>query len=249
MAPAPCPPQPGCGASDQPAQALRIPDRHASVAVHRLLLATGLMPSVLLRPSGSFSRNLGDMLIVAALVIQHRGMVLYRSRQPSDCAYVALLAATLSIIAASFTQANGHGLRVAVVCVGLGTMVLATVLLIWCNGCAAMPSFSAIVAGGYGICALSLFARAVQAMSVGAQTKISIDAPGHSNVPLAILVMFIGGMVNQAQIRLVLGRVFQRLTAQALTDPLTGTVNRCGLMSQMKSCTCAPRTGAMAMSC
>ena len=87
---------------------------------------------------------------------------------------------------------------------------------------------------GDGICALSLFARAVQAMSVGAQTKISIDAPGHSTVPLAILVMFIGGMVNLAQIRLVLGRVFQRLTAQALTDPLTGTVNRRGPMSQIE---------------
>ena len=71
-------------------------------------------------------------------------------------------------------------------------------------------------------------------MSVGAQTKISIDAPGQSNVPLAILVMFIGGMVNLAQIRLVLGRVFQRLTAQALTDPLTGTVNRRGPMSQIE---------------
>jgi diguanylate cyclase (GGDEF)-like protein len=74
----------------------------------------------------------------------------------------------------------------------------------------------------------------VQALSVGSGTKISIDAPGHSNVPLAILVMFVGGLINLAQIRLVLGRVIQHLRAQAFTDVLTGAANRRGLMQQLK---------------
>ena len=139
------------------------------------------------------------------------------------------------MVAVSFTLENGHGLRVAVVCIGVGTMVLATVRLILRNGRAAMPTFSVVVAGGYCLFALALFARAVQALSIGAQTKISIDAPGHSNVSLAIAVMFIGGMVNLAQIRLVLGRVFQRLMAQAITDPLTGAVNRRGFLPQIEA--------------
>ena len=37
-----------------------------------------------------------------------------------------------------------------------------------------------------------------------------------------------------AQIRLVLGRVLQRLTAQAQTDALTGTVNRRGLLQHLE---------------
>ena len=153
-------------------------------AAYWLFLATGLMLYVPPWPSGSFPRDLGDMLIVAALALQHRGMALYWGQRPSDRGYAFLLALSLLVVAASFTLENGHGLRVAMVCVGVGTMVLATVRLIWRNGRAAMPKFSAIVAGGYCIFALALYARAVQALSIGAQTKISIDAPGHSNVPL-----------------------------------------------------------------
>jgi diguanylate cyclase (GGDEF)-like protein len=111
--------------------------------------------------------------------------------------------------------------------------MLATVRLLWQRGRPQTPVFAAIVCGGYGLMAVALLARAVQALSVAPTTKISIDAPGHSNVPLAILVLFVGGLINLAQIRLVLGRVLQRLTQQAQTDALTGTANRRGLMHQI----------------
>jgi diguanylate cyclase (GGDEF)-like protein len=42
--------------------------------------------------------------------------------------------------------------------------------------------------------------------------------------------MFIGGLINLAQIRLVLSRVVNQLTRQAQTDALTGAMNRRGLM-------------------
>jgi diguanylate cyclase (GGDEF)-like protein len=108
-------------------------------------------------------------------------------------------------------------------------MIVATVRLIWQRARAAMPTFTAVVAGGYAVLALALFARAVQALSVPPETKISIDAALHSNIPLAIVVMFVGGLINLAQVRLVLSRVLQQLTAQAQTDALTGAVNRRGL--------------------
>lgn len=209
-------------------------DTEGQFAVCWLLLSAGLMLYVPAWAAGSAPRNLGDLLIVAAIAVQHRGMALYWGQRPSDRGYVALLTFTVSVLAFSLTQANGHGLRVANVCVGVGTMLLATVRLTWQRGRRETPLFALIVAGSYGLLALALLARAVQALRVDTTTKISIDAPGHSNVWFAILVLFVGGLVNLAQIRLVLGRVLQHLRAQAQTDPLTGTANRRGLMQQLE---------------
>jgi diguanylate cyclase (GGDEF)-like protein len=208
-------------------------DTEGQFALCWLLLSAGLMLYVPAWSAGSAPRNLGDVLIVASIAVQHRGMAIYWGQRPNDRGYLALLTFTVSVLAFSLTQVNGHGLRVANVCVGVGTMLVATVRLTWRRGRRETPMFAAIVAGSYGLLALALLARAVQALSVGATTKISIDAPGHSNVWLAVLVLFVGGLVNLAQIRLVLGRVLQHLTAQAQTDVLTGTANRRGLMQQL----------------
>ena len=208
-------------------------DTEGHFAVFWLLLAGGLMLYVPAWPSGSAPRNLGDVLIVAASAVQHRGMALYWGRRPSDRGYLVLLALTTLTVMLSLTLPSGHGLRVAAVCVGAGLILLATVRLIWQSGRPETPTFAAVVAGGYSVLALALLARAVQALSVDATTKISIDAPGHLNVPLAILFLFMGGLINLAQIRLVLGRVLQRLTTQARTDALTGAANRRGLVQHL----------------
>jgi len=212
----------------------RLNSAESHFAADWLLIAAGLMLYVPAWASGSHPRNLANVLIVAALVFQHRGMALHWGQRPPDRGYLALLAFAVLVTTISVTQPNGHGIRVAMVCVGVGVMLLATVRIIWRHGRAAMPLFAPIVAGGYGVMAVALLARAVQALSVDTHTKISIDAPGHSNVPLAILVMFIGGLINLAQIRLVLGRVLDHLTALAQTDALTGAVNRRGFMRQIE---------------
>jgi diguanylate cyclase (GGDEF)-like protein len=209
-------------------------DAEGQFAVFWLLLSMGLMLYVPPWAAGSAPRNLGDLMIVCALVFQHRGMALYWAQRPADRGYIALLAFTVSVLALSLTQQSGHGLRVANVCVGTGVMLAATVRLIWLRGRRETPIFAMIVAGGYGLLALALLARAVQALRVDAATKISIDAPGHLNVSFAILVLFIGGLINLAQIRLVLGRVLQHLTTQAQTDALTGAANRRGLMQSLQ---------------
>lgn len=194
-----------------------------------LLLSAGLMLYVPPWPAGSAPRNLADLMIIAAIALQHRGMALHWAQRPSDRGYLAVLAIALLTVVLSLPLERGHGVRVANVCVGVAVSLVATVWLVWRRGRPAAPLFAAIVAGGYAVLAAALFARAVQAVTVAPSTKISIDAPGHLNVPFAILVMFIGGLINLAQIRLALSRVVNQLTRQAQTDALTGAMNRRGL--------------------
>ena len=202
-------------------------------AVFWLLLSMGLLLYVPAWPSGSLPRNLGDVLIIAANVIQHRGMARYWGRKTSLVGEIALLVVTVAAVLLSLFVQNGHGIRVATVCAGVGVLLLLMARLAWLYGRQAGPLFATVLAIGYGVLATALLARAMQALIVGASTKISIDAAGHSNVPLAILVMFVGGMINLAQIRLLLGRVLQHLTREAQTDALTGVVNRRGLMQRL----------------
>jgi len=204
-------------------------------ALFWLLLAAGLGLFVPPWDSGSAPRNLADLLIIAASMFEHRGLALHWGRRLPLQRYAAGLAVAAAVIAGSFLLDNGHGLRVAVVCFGCAAMMAASVSLMWRLGRAATPIFAPVAAAGYSLLAAVLLVRGVQALLVGATTKISIDAPGHANIPLAIAVLFVGGLINLAHIRLVLGRVLHRLGQQAKTDELTGALNRRGLLQQLEA--------------
>jgi diguanylate cyclase (GGDEF)-like protein len=199
------------------------------------LLACGLMLYVPPWAAGSLPRDVGDLMIIGSMAMQHRGLTLYWGLQPDARRYAALAVFACSMLAVSFFLANGHGVRVANVCIGAGLMLAASTRLLWRQGRPSNPVFATVVAASYGLLSIALAARAVQALTVPPTTKISIDAPGHANIPFAILVMFVGGMINLVHIRLVLGRVMAQLRAQARTDPLTGVLNRRGLLLQLNA--------------
>ena len=204
-------------------------------ALFWFFLATGLMLFVPPWASGSAPRNLADLLIIAASMFEHRALALHWGRRLSWRPYAVGMATAVAVIAGSFLLDNGHGLRVAVVCFGCATMMLASVRLMWRLGRSATPIFAPVAAAGYGLLAAGLIVRGVQALLVGASTKISIDAPGHANIPFAIVVLFVGGLINLAHIRLVLGRILHRLGQQAQTDELTGAMNRRGLLQHLEA--------------
>lgn len=204
-------------------------------ALFWFMLAAGLMLFVPPWDSGSAPRNLADLLIIAASMCEHRGLALHWGRRLPLTPYALGLAAAAGVVAASFLMDNGHGLRVAVVCFGCAAMMAASVRLMWRQGRAATPIFAPVAAAGYTLLAAALTVRGVQALMVGATTKISIDAPVHANIPLAIAVLFVGGLLNLVHIRLVLGRVLHRLGQQAQTDELTGALNRRGLLQHLEA--------------
>jgi diguanylate cyclase (GGDEF)-like protein len=119
--------------------------------------------------------------------------------------------------------------------VGAALILLATVGLVWWQGRAATPLLARLLCATYGLSAVALLARAFHALSSDVSKKVSIDAPGQGSLALVIGVLFAGGCMNLAQIRLVLGRVLQRLHAQAHSDALTGTTNRRGLLKSIES--------------
>jgi diguanylate cyclase (GGDEF)-like protein len=200
-----------------------------------LALAVGLMLYVPAWASGHPLRNLGNLLIVGAVALQHRGMALHWGQPTRDRAYLGLVGVLGLLVWASLGQPAGHTWRVAGVCVGVALSLLATVQLIWRHGQAATPGFARFLGTVYALLALALLVRAVIALAGAGPHKVSIDAPGAGSLALVIGVMFVGGCMNLAQIRLVLGRVLDRLQSQAHTDALTGAVNRRGLLQSIES--------------
>jgi diguanylate cyclase (GGDEF)-like protein len=132
---------------------------------------------------------------------------------------------------ASRLLANGHTVRVTVVGAAAGLVLLATARLVWRRARPDSPRLAPVLALLCTGMAAFLIGRAPWLLAAGAAERVGVDEPGRGNLVLVIAVLVVGGVLNLGQIRLVLGRVLQRLREQAQTDALTGLANRRALQS------------------
>ncbi|MFT3811962.1 MAG: GGDEF domain-containing protein [Acidovorax sp.] len=207
------------------------------LALFWFLLALGLALLVPPWDGGGALPGLAGLLLVAAAMAEHRALALHWGRPTRLQSYAAGLALAAALIAASFAVRNGLGLRVAAVAFGYAAMLLLSVRLLLRYGRASSSAVTTMAAGGYALIAALLLACGVQALRTDAQASLS-SAPGYT-IAFAVASLLVGGLINLLHIRIVLGR----LGRHALTDDLTGMLNRRGLMERLQSAHTWARAG------
>lgn len=198
-----------------------------------LLFSAGLFVHALSLPSTSPIRSIGNLLIVLAVVFHYRGLALHWKQPPHDRRTVGLFGLMVTAIGLSFMFPNGYAWRVAIVCSGIAALLFSMVALISLHG-RRSPWFAGALAAGLFCLGGAVASRAAVALLGSVRSDASVIQLATGSVPLTIAVMLAAGMVHLAHGRFTLIRGVERLAAQAETDPLTGVLNRRGLMARLE---------------
>ena len=115
------------------------------------------------------------------------------------------------MLALGLALERGHGLRVATVCAASGAMLAASAGQWWAHGRRRTPRYALVLTSCFVLLAVVLLARAAQALLAAPTAKVATDAPSPVSLATLILVLVMGGLMNLAQILLVLSRVLQQV--------------------------------------
>jgi len=178
-------------------------------------------------------RVLADAIVIASLMLVHRGVLRFYRQPLPDRVYLGVVVLTLLLLGATRWQADGHRLRLVWVSLMVGSGCLALGWAFWRHEARGARIFAAAVALTLASTALAFLVRAVLAAVSPDPVALAIGAPTSLSMAYAFVIFFVGGLFNLAQIRLVLGRVFQQLLAQSHMDALTGVANRRGFMAAL----------------
>jgi diguanylate cyclase (GGDEF)-like protein len=207
------------------------PEGHFAVFWYAGALAMGvyLLP---LAP-GHPARALADGAVLLACLVLQRGVLLFFGRPPAHrrvlTAAVALLAALLGgllFVDSLRLRSVGASLLVA----GALAAVAASV---WRHGGARWPGQALALAVPLLLLVAALLVRAIGVALADDPLQHAIGSAGLAADGFVLALFFGGGVLNLVQIRLVLGRVLERLLAQSRLDELTGVANRRGMLATL----------------
>lgn len=164
----------------------------------------------------------GDGAFVVGAIALHRGMLRFFRHPLPDRVYLPVLALTAVVLVVGGGELAPW--RVGWVAFVIASAAAATGLVFWVNGRQRKRWLGPVVGVGLALVAVGVLVRAGRALA-GDPARGAVG-----DVAFAIACFFVAGVFNLVQIRLVLGRVLQRLVEQSQRDPLTGVANRRGLM-------------------
>ncbi len=192
-------------------------------------LAAYLLPFAAAHPL----RAVADWLILAACLVVHRGMLLYFGRRPHDAWYAVGLVLLALAVALWLVFDGGYRWRLAGTSLLVAAGLAAIVAVVWRHGRRQSTWQTAALAAPLLLLVGVLVVRAAAAALADEPGRLAIDADSGPAAAFVLSVFFAGGVFNLVQIRLVLGRVMERLLAQSRLDELTGVANRRGMLAAL----------------
>lgn len=185
--------------------------------------------------SGHPLRTFADGLVLAALLVVHRGMLLhYRAALP-DRFYAAAALALAAVLVASHGLPDGQRWRIAAVSLTTAAGLAAGVWVLWRHGRAQTPRLVLALVAPFGLMSVVMVARAAAVLASDEPRQFAVDAANARAAAFVVAILFVAGLFNLVQIRLVLGRVLERLLAQSRLDELTGVANRRGALLALRA--------------
>jgi diguanylate cyclase (GGDEF)-like protein len=218
----------------------------AHFAAFWLALAAALMLYLGPWPTDHALRATADGLVIGGLLLLHRGVRRFYGLLLKDGLQLGVLGATALLLAASLAVPGGHRLRLVWVSLMVGSLCAAMAWAFWRHGRVRTRRLALGLTAALGATALAFWVRAGLAATAADPVRLAFGVQTSLSTGYALGVFVVAGLLNLAQIGLVLGRVFRQLLSQSQVDPLTGVANRRGFVAALNTAhRAAQRTGAV----
>jgi len=179
-------------------------------------------------------RALADTAVLLACVVLHRGVLLFFGRTPPDRAYLVAGAVAVGAVLVGLTLLAGqYRLRAIGASLLVAAGVAAVAVPVWRDGGKRWPGQGAALATPLLLLLVVLLVHAVVLALAEDPRRHALGADSGAADVFVLALLFGGGVLNLVQIRLVLGRLLERLLAQSRLDELTGVANRRGMLAAL----------------
>lgn len=194
-----------------------------------LAMAVYLLP---LAP-GHPVRAVADAAVLLACLVLHRGVLLFFGRAPVDRWHLLAGVAVVGAVLFGATLIDSQRLRSVGASLLVAGALAAVALAVWRHGGRRQRGQALALAVPLLLLLGALLARALGVALADDPLRHAVGARSGAADVFVLALFFAGGVLNLVQIRLVLGRVLERLLAQSRLDELTGVANRRGMLATL----------------